>query len=86
VRDLKPENILLNASGHCVLADFGLSKEFAFRGEPRPITLPQYAGRETPREWAGQGICSMRRTLSGTQKIAIDRANSFVSSLLPYVK
>ncbi|KAG8346643.1 hypothetical protein TRVL_02527 [Trypanosoma vivax] len=27
-RDLKPENILLSADGHCVLADFGLSKDF----------------------------------------------------------
>ncbi|ORC89571.1 serine/threonine protein kinase [Trypanosoma theileri] len=27
-RDLKPENILLTAEGHCVLADFGLSKDF----------------------------------------------------------
>jgi serine/threonine protein kinase len=26
-RDLKPENILLDASGHCKLADFGLSEE-----------------------------------------------------------
>jgi serine/threonine protein kinase len=27
-RDLKPENILLNHAGHCVIADFGLSKDF----------------------------------------------------------
>ncbi|EKG02553.1 rac serine-threonine kinase, putative [Trypanosoma cruzi] len=27
-RDLKPENILLTGDGHCVLADFGLSKDF----------------------------------------------------------
>ncbi|ESL06594.1 serine/threonine protein kinase [Trypanosoma rangeli SC58] len=27
-RDLKPENILLSGDGHCVLADFGLSKDF----------------------------------------------------------
>eukprot|EP01129_Flabellula_baltica_P006643 TRINITY_DN2503_c0_g1_i1.p1 TRINITY_DN2503_c0_g1~~TRINITY_DN2503_c0_g1_i1.p1 ORF type:complete len:496 (+),score=97.24 TRINITY_DN2503_c0_g1_i1:24-1511(+) len=28
-RDLKPENVLLNANGHVVLTDFGLSKELA---------------------------------------------------------
>ncbi|KEI38690.1 uncharacterized protein L969DRAFT_17769 [Mixia osmundae IAM 14324] len=27
-RDLKPENILIAADGHCVLTDFGLSKQF----------------------------------------------------------
>ena len=27
-RDLKPENILLSRDGHCILADFGLSKDF----------------------------------------------------------
>lgn len=27
-RDLKPENVLLSGEGHCVLADFGLSKDF----------------------------------------------------------
>lgn len=27
-RDLKPENILLSHAGHCILADFGLSKDF----------------------------------------------------------
>jgi serine/threonine protein kinase len=26
-RDLKPENIVTDASGHCLLTDFGLSKE-----------------------------------------------------------
>ncbi|GAA5863793.1 hypothetical protein JCM3774_001160 [Rhodotorula dairenensis] len=27
-RDLKPENVLISATGHCVLTDFGLSKDF----------------------------------------------------------
>lgn len=31
-RDLKPENILMTAQGHCVLADFGLSKDFHVDG------------------------------------------------------
>jgi serine/threonine protein kinase len=26
-RDLKPENILIDATGHCKLTDFGLSKD-----------------------------------------------------------
>lgn len=32
-RDLKPENVLISATGHCVLTDFGLSKDFGHRPE-----------------------------------------------------
>lgn len=32
-RDLKPENILLSGDGHCVLSDFGLSKDLLERKE-----------------------------------------------------
>ncbi|KAJ8600915.1 hypothetical protein CTAYLR_005065 [Chrysophaeum taylorii] len=34
-RDLKPENVLMDADGHALLADFGLSRDFAAR-EPLP--------------------------------------------------
>nr|ODN91161.1 AGC protein kinase [Cryptococcus depauperatus CBS 7841] len=80
VRDLKPENILLNAKGHAVLADFGLSKEFPYRGEPKPVhvfTSPDQPGLPT---WAGKGIGSYRMTGVGGGKLNIDKAYSFVGT------
>ncbi|WVQ96142.1 hypothetical protein IAU59_003245 [Kwoniella sp. CBS 9459] len=80
VRDLKPENILLNAKGHAVLADFGLSKEFSYRGDPKPIHVVTYPGQPELPPWAGAGAGSMRTLASGQQKLMIDKAYSFVGT------
>ncbi|WWD04309.1 hypothetical protein V865_002378 [Kwoniella europaea PYCC6329] len=80
VRDLKPENILLNAKGHAVLADFGLSKEFSYRGEPKPIHVVTYPGQPALPPWAGQGAGSLRTLASGQKKLMVDKAYSFVGT------
>lgn len=85
VRDLKPENILLNAKGHAVLADFGLSKEFDYRGDPKPIHAVTYPGQAELPAWAGKGAGSYRSQPGGGKKLVIDKAYSFVSPRSPYL-
>nr|XP_031859711.1 uncharacterized protein CI109_004783 [Kwoniella shandongensis]KAA5526783.1 hypothetical protein CI109_004783 [Kwoniella shandongensis] len=80
VRDLKPENILLNAHGHAVLADFGLSKAFPYRGEPKPIHVVTYWGQPVLPYWAGAGAGSVRTVAGVQQRVEIDKAYSFVGT------
>ncbi|KIR60119.1 AGC protein kinase, partial [Cryptococcus bacillisporus CA1873] len=80
VRDLKPENILLNAKGHAVLADFGLSKKFAYRGDPKPVRVVTYPGQEELPVWAGKGAGSYRSQSGGGGKLVVDKAHGFVGT------
>jgi protein-serine/threonine kinase len=80
LRDLKPENILLNSAGHCVIADFGLSKAFDYRGEPQPLHVPLYQGEMVLPHWAGKGMGSIRAGSTGKKRIVMDRAWSFVGT------
>lgn len=43
-RDLKPENVLLTHDGHCVLADFGLSKDFFKEGSDVDLRADSFVG------------------------------------------
>ena len=78
MRDLKPENVLLNASGHAVLADFGLAKQFPYRGDAKGIHVEWVSGQPPLREWAGAGVGSSRLQPDGSTKLAMDWAHSFV--------
>ncbi|KAK4685391.1 hypothetical protein P7C73_g4760, partial [Tremellales sp. Uapishka_1] len=80
VRDLKPENILLNAKGHAVLADFGLSKRFPYRGDPQPVHVASYPQEPVLPAWAGGGAGSLRLQPNGEWKTVIDRAYAFVGT------
>ncbi|KAK7248862.1 protein serine/threonine kinase [Aureococcus anophagefferens] len=46
-RDLKPENVLMDGGGHAMLADFGLSRNFA-RRSPLPQDAPRRAASQRP--------------------------------------
>ncbi|KAK8849516.1 hypothetical protein IAR55_004850 [Kwoniella newhampshirensis] len=80
VRDLKPENVLLNHQGHAILADFGLSAKFSYRGLPRPMHVVTYARQPVLPYWAGAGAGSIRNVNGVRQKVVMDKAYSFVGT------
>lgn len=55
-RDLKPENVLISATGHCVLTDFGLSKDF---GHDRKARQSEVAGLPPRPYWLNQAARSV---------------------------
>lgn len=57
-RDLKPENIMLNALGHVVLTDFGLSKESISEGQTHTFcgTIEYMAPEILSREGHGKAV------------------------------
>jgi len=61
-----------------VLADFGLSKDFGYRGEPKPFHVVTYPGQPELPPWAGKGAASMRTMAHGEKRLVMDKAYSFV--------
>lgn len=61
-----------------MLADFGLSKDFGYRGEPRPFHVVTYPGQPELPPWAGKGAASLRTMAHGEKRLVMDRAYSFV--------
>lgn len=79
MRDLKPENVLLNSSGHAVLVDFGLAKQFPYRGDAKRLPVVVFPDQPPLPEWAGAGAGSLRMQADETERLVLDGAYSFVS-------
>lgn len=64
-----------------MLADFGLSKSFGYRGDPIPVKIPAdyIEGKGTPPEYAGRGFGSYRKD-GDKWNLTWDRAFSFVGT------